>query len=507
MGVTRNSETDEVHPLKKTSITEKLTELLPLLVVIFCGIQPVLDVMGYWQVTLEISNGITLLIRMGLLCGSLLLGFILSDRKWVYWGMAGVLGILVLGHIAACMQVGYADPVTDLADNLRTFSLPLNTICFITFLRKNDQVYPAIKKGMLLVLGIILLVQILATVTGTDPHTYGNKEIGVLGWFFWANTQSGVLCILAPMAIAWALNRWKDRVIPVFGITLVSLGMLFLLATRLAYVGLAVAGVGLALSLVIVDRRRIKQAAAILLCAAFFVALYPLSPMVANQRAVAANAVLKQEAADQILEERGLDEENVDLDALEEIYAPYLSGMMQRFGVERVAQVYNYTTDISIVGDVRLEKLRFCAMLLEDSPGLSQLFGMELGRMRETVTLLEDGEYIQETEVYDAENDFHGCYYLNGAVGLALAVLFLGYFLLRTLRALVLDFKSYFTVDLAALGIAYCCSVAHIYFTNSMLRRQNGSVYLALTLALAWYLTQKRFSGKRSGVRSHGRQG
>ena len=38
-------------------IKAKLTELLPLLAVIFCVVQPVLDVMGYWQVELGISNG------------------------------------------------------------------------------------------------------------------------------------------------------------------------------------------------------------------------------------------------------------------------------------------------------------------------------------------------------------------------------------------------------------------------------------------------------------------
>ena len=110
--------------MKQERIKTKLTELLPLLAVIFCVVQPVLDVMGYWQVELGISNGVTLLVRMVLLCGSLLLGFVLTDRKWAYWVLAGVLGVLVLGHIAACMQVGYGDPVTDLADNLRTFSLP-----------------------------------------------------------------------------------------------------------------------------------------------------------------------------------------------------------------------------------------------------------------------------------------------------------------------------------------------------------------------------------------------
>ena len=66
---------------KKRTFSQRLTDKLPLLVVLFCCIQPVLDVLGYWQDELGIPNVLTLTLRMLLLAGTVLAGFLLSDRK------------------------------------------------------------------------------------------------------------------------------------------------------------------------------------------------------------------------------------------------------------------------------------------------------------------------------------------------------------------------------------------------------------------------------------------
>ena len=66
---------------KIENLKQILIRNLPLLVFIYCVLQPLLDVAGYWQTELEVSNIVTMLLRMGLLGGSVLLGFFLSDRK------------------------------------------------------------------------------------------------------------------------------------------------------------------------------------------------------------------------------------------------------------------------------------------------------------------------------------------------------------------------------------------------------------------------------------------
>ena len=88
-------------------------------------------------------------------------------------------------------------------------------------------------------------------------------------------------------------------------------------------------------------------------------------------------------------------------------------------------------------------------------------------------------------------DSFHGIYFLCGGVGLALMLGFLMWFALRVLLALVRRFRTAFTVDLAAFCAAYCTAMLHCYFTASILRRNNASVYLAMILAGMWYLTRR----------------
>ena len=56
--------------------------------------------------------------------------------------------------------------------------------------------------------------------------------------------------------------------------------------------------------------------------------------------------------------------------------------------------LYDGTTDVSELANVRAAKRSYCELMLEDSPLLSRLFGLELGDMR------------YRTWNYDVENDF-----------------------------------------------------------------------------------------------------
>ena len=105
-------------------------------------------------------------------------------------------------------------------------------------------------------------------VTGTNPYTYENKSIGILGWFYFANSQSAILSMLVPVAIAYVLDRRPGQLWPLLAVTLAGLGVLYFLATRLAYMSMVAAGLGLAVSLVILGKTRGldgKKAAAVLL--------------------------------------------------------------------------------------------------------------------------------------------------------------------------------------------------------------------------------------------------
>jgi hypothetical protein len=231
-----------------------------------------------------------------------------------------------------------------------------------------------------------------------------------------------------------------------------------------------------------------KRSAAVLLALSVLAAAgYGISPMTKNAQLVARNKVLKQQ---DIIEKVAADEkealaEGLKGDALaaarlENAYETYLTGPTGRFGLERTAEWYDYSTDAGDIADVRREKLTYNRMLLEDNPGLSLWFGLE----REDLTY--DGES------YDAENDFHGIYYLCGAVGLGLLVAFLGFFLLRIALALVRDFRGTLTPEAVGCGLALICGLAHAYFTAGVLRRPNATFYLAALLAMAFVLSDRK---------------
>ena len=196
---------------------ESLREKLPVLVFVYFAVQPLLDAVGYWQQRSETENVLTLVLRMLLLGGSLLLGFLLSERKKIYYLTAAVLAAFTALHAAACLlaEEHYTLALSDLVNLLRIYFLPLTALCLMTFLRQNEKVWPALQKALLTDFGLIMLIELLAVLTGTEPHTYHNDGIGVLGWFLWTNSQSAILAMLMPVLVCLALRRWETRALPV----------------------------------------------------------------------------------------------------------------------------------------------------------------------------------------------------------------------------------------------------------------------------------------------------
>jgi len=468
---------------------DRLAGRLPQIMLILCLLQPCLDVLSYWQDALGVSNALTTVLRFAMLAAVVLLGFALSQRKRAYFGLAGILLALTVGHVLACSQWGYGPVTADLANLLRIYQLPLMTLAFITFLRRAPETQESMERGFFWCLLVCAAVELLSALTGTNPYTYPDKEVGLLGWFYFPNSQSAILSMLVPVALvrAWkARQRWLFPVV-----ALVSFAVLYGFATRLAYVALIGSFLVLAGSAVVLGKLHgtgWKRPAAVLLALAIVAAAgYGVSPMTKNAQLVARNKVLKQQditekvAADEAeAKEAGLEGEALAAARLEDAYETYLTGPTGRFGLERTAEWYDYSTDAGDIADVRREKLTYNQMLLQDNPGLSLWFGLE----REDLTY--DGES------YDAENDFHGIYYLCGAVGLGLMLVFLGFFLVRIALALLRDFRGTFTPEAVGCGTALVCGLAHAYFTAGVLRRPNATFYLAVLLAMAYVYSDRR---------------
>ncbi len=478
---------------------------LPLLVFILCICQPLMDVVSYWVDELQISNAITLGMRFLMLGIVVIAGFYVSRRRRVYWIGAGILGFVTIGHIWAQLQTGYGSIVGDLGNLLRIYQLPIFTICFISFLRANADVLPALRKGIFWNVLVIALVEVLSVITGTNPPTYPHSGFGIRGWFYFANCQSAILAAAVPISLGWALERYKNRPVLFTSIVIVNLAVLYFLGTRLAYLGLFAAGIGLVITLLLTDRKQKRSIVIILIATVVFMGALPFSPMHRNLAAVAKNEAFKQadinsliqEEEEQLEKEEELEEEenevpqhkpnkphvnpyknNPKLAPLYGAYERYLGGLVHKFGLERVAELYEYSTNVSDLSSVRKLRINYCTLLMEDSPMSSLLFGLELG------------DLTWEGYIYDVENDLFGVFFQCGLVGVLLTILFLAWFPVKIVIVLVRDWKRYFTLQSASFGIGFLTCLTHVWATAGVLRRPNASFYFSIILAVIFYITQ-----------------
>ena len=193
--------------------------------------------------------------------------------------------------------------------------------------------------------------------------------------------------------------------------------------------------------------------------------------MYRNRQAYAESVSEQQQSA----EDLGASEQETR-DAL---YRKYQQVAVERFGLEKVEHAFHNSMDVSVIGDIRLTKLVYCRLLMAELPVTSRLFGFELEATR------------CQGAIFDAENDFHGVYYLYGLTGLVLMAGFLLYFIWRALRRMLREPGKACTLPVCAFGMAAVILIVNAYFSASVLRRPNASFYLSAALAALYCLTMR----------------
>ena len=465
-------------------LKEKIIQKLPAIVLGIFVLQPVLDVITFWENELALPTTITFCLRALLLVIVAFSGLILSDNKKSYFVFYGVCAFLVIGHIVACIFAGrnndiigptsVATMISDLSNQLKIYQMPLFVFSFITFIKKNDKCVKSMQNGFLINLCIIVLIEIISVLTKTEPYTYSGKQIGICGWFYFHSAQSAILCMIVPIAVYMA---WKMRKKYVFPIVL-SIGclVLFLFGTRLCYAGLFISVLGFLITLILTKKVQTKDVVILVACILIFTLAYGIAPMNAFQDEHLQILAEKQADIDQLIE-RGIEQYGTeDPRYLEEAYAKYAEGLVDRFGIDTIAELYDFSRDAATITAVRGIKLKYCKLLMNEMPFVSKLFGMELRTM------------TYDDYVYDVENDFHGIYYLCGGLGLVAMVSFIGYFVFEIIKVLLKDAKKYFTVEAGSAGIALILGLMHCAFTAGVLRCPQSSFYFSAILSVIYYL-------------------
>ena len=479
------------------TLQSKLIAKLPLLVTVLFVIQPVLDVISFWLGEWNAPGTITLLMRLGVFGLTLLLGFCLSQRKWIYWVAAGICGLVFACHVWACTRVGYGDIMSDVTNFVRIIQMPLTVLCLITFMRRNGNCFEGMQLGLTGALLIIFLVELLSVITGTDPHTY-EDGYGTLGWFNNTNSQSNNLTVLLPISLGWQLCWKKHRPVLFWSTAVLGAAALFFLCPRLAYLGILASTAGLCVVILMIRKKDKRIAAGLGAIAILFLCLIPVSPMFKHAGYDEAWQNMRQGWISKTLGEKeaqlkdlvwrmrwdpnSVTEEEYTflVETLTPIYAHYIPDFTEIFGAEATMKMYRFTYDVRDFAAVRPKKLMFARLLLDSDPVTSRMFGLELSR------------FTVDGYIFDVENDFHGISYLSGWLGIGVSILFLGYFIYLIVWALVKDRKKYFTMEAAAYGIALLMCLAHVYNTAGVLRRPNASIFLSAILAGVYYLVRLR---------------
>ena len=441
-----------------------------------CVLQPVLSVASFWVNELGGNTNITLGIRFLTLLLAVGACFLLMERKTPLILLLSVGALFYCLHLFAIWQAGSLGIVSDITNYIRVLQLPLMTLALLTLLRQGKDGYGTMEKALTISFCFIMAVEVLSVLTGTNAYTYMNKQIGINGWFFNRSAQSAVLTMLLPPVLCAAVGR--DQLARTCVVAAVGFGSLYFYATRLAYFSIFLIAFGMIGIYLITRGTRKRHLAVIFLCALLCGATFTLSPMKQNQDLVARNAERKQRTCEE-LTAKGIAEFGLDGTAyLTYVYDEYLGAMVDRFGLEDVAETYHYSTDASDLADVRRMKRTYSEMLLDRSPALSRWFGLSFGEM------------TWDGVVFDAENDFHGIVYLYGYVGLALLLVFLACFPIRFAIALFRNPKEILTPKAGAICLTLACGFLHALFTGGVLRRPDASFYLSLALAALGYFTR-----------------
>ena len=460
---------------------------------ILFALQPIMDVLSFWLIELGKSTTVTLLLRMLLFAATVLVGFLVSRHKWIYFVTAGVLISFWAIHYWNCYRIGYPGLMVDVSNYFRLIQTPVFILAFLSIFRHyGDSILP-VRKYILMNYGIILLVLLLSVLTGTDPHTYSGDQIGVMGWFYNGNTQSAIITMLVPLTIYTAYHSKKKWFFIVT--TTIGFANLFFTGTRVTYFAVFII-TGCFLFALVVNKCKIWFYYMVPLVLAIVCAsCYTLSPMYERLSNYNNHVHIQQEQADSQMpeaEKPTVGDEAPSDDVLEKyrvIYEslPRYQPMIEKFGLNAVLKQLNYSTNMSELNNARLMKNTYNYLLFNQQDTMTKLFGMHL-----------EMEYCG-SENYDAENDLLGIFFLYGYVGLILYLLFIAGFVIYFLLSLIRGFQKVFTLEYACVVASLCMAVITFIFTAGMLRRPNGSFYLSLFIAYGCYLIE------RSGVWDKGK--
>lgn len=444
-----------IHMLK----TDKNSIILAVLIMI----QPILDILSFFAIQTGMTS-VTSLLRLAIFGAIMVYAFLLSKQKKRYLIFAGVAAVYWIIHMVINARDGY-ELVSDCNGFLRTIQMPALTFAFITLFRHAKEFPQRIGKYFAINYGIIGGSVILSFLLNMPVYTY-DIHVGVKGWFATSNAQSFILSVMAMLALFDAYQR-KNNIAFVITMLLAFIQM-FVLGTLVALYSIFItAAVYLVIFLWNREKRWVMAGALVFVIVSTVLA-YPLSA--SYQVGVSEDQAVSR--WEDVLEEQDKDPaEEETLDLSETILQP----LVDRFGYEKVLQVYGGSIEAYELLDARKMKVSFGQLVMAEKDVWHWLFGVE------------DADMRFRGEIFDPENDFPAIFFYYGIAGVVLYVLFLGYFAWLLIRDIFRSLKK-LPVDKVVVSLSLVLSMGCAELSANVLRRPNASIYISLLLAYAYYV-------------------
>lgn len=460
------------------------------LLLIILVMQPFLDVLAYIQ--RDHTTSAAGYIRLALTVCMPLYTLIFTKRKKQFLGAVGIIAVFSFLHILNSLRGGLSGIFSDTKYLLLVVHMPVLFFSFL-FLYEKDSLKKQITTALIINIIATVLLFYISYFLGSGNCTYPLFNMGWTGWYVIPNAQSLVLVSLLPFAVFFSIKYCK------YFFPLVCLPLIYMYTingTKAAFGSLlatfvAVAGFVLA-ELLFVKRNLFRVYTVLMAVCLLGVSLlcYTYSPRQIIDSTAESNRLQEQSDIDELLKaeiEENLENNDNDLKNKNYIYVQYINpNLIDRFGADRVLEAYGENLNSYGLSNMRLKKLIFAGLTWEDCDFATRLVGFNYTKMQ------------YNGDNFDLENDPQAILYYYGYIGAALYIVFLGYYVARTIKQLISHFKDTFNLFNFIILLTLALQIFAAAYSGYCLRRPNVSIYMMVVLLLIHCQTEPLFKKKSS---------
>lgn len=457
-------------------------------------LQPIFDIIAFFQQD-NVIGSLAGYSRLSVMCILPIVTLVITKHKKSFIAWMGLIGGYCLLHILNCFRIGYMSPVADIAYMARVIQMPVLAFCFM-YLIQDDSYGEITKKAFLINLIIIFVSMCIAHISGTGEYSYNLYKAGLKGWFANSNSQSIIIVTIIPLALEY-LTR-KKNILWVILCAVVAWFLMISNGTRVAYFSIYIIFGGyIAFYLFHYFLHRKEGIKLPMIPIITYVCIlvistvayaetprYYMTHLYNTEREQ--DEVDRKEQLGEIEEKSGITLEAILADPQNKeriinYYTPLFDrGMVERFGCEKILYAYGYLPDSWLITDVRKTKRINAKLIWDECDTITKLVGFEYTNVENP-----------KGDILDLENDYSAIFYYYGYMGFGLYIMFLAYFIVLILKAVITNFKQNIHSYHFALLITYILQIASAQFSGAILRRPNVSIYMSIIMGLIYYQTTK----------------